>query len=62
MMKKNDLVSSYFHIIPISKIFHRGKNKKKNPVTSPQRRFGCKEGTMYEENGLCSYFVGIHWY
>lgn len=33
---------------------------KKNPVTSPQRRWGCEEEIMYEENSLFSFFVRIH--
>lgn len=59
MMREINLISSLSSIVPISKICRRGKNKK-NPVTSPQRRCGCKEEIMYEENSLFSDFVGIH--
>lgn len=63
MMKKIILHSSFFPIVPISKIC-RSEKTKKNPVTSPQRRWGCQEGIMYdmyEENNLFSDFIGIHW-
>jgi len=58
---KPDVVFSFpfLPIVPINKICRRKKNKK-NPVTLSQRRLGCKEEIMYEENGLFSDFVGIH--
>lgn len=59
MMRKINLISSFSSIITGSKI-GVGKKAKKNPVTSPQRRCGCKEEIMYEENSLFSDFIGIH--